>query len=209
MEAVRLIGNEQAAQTDASGGRTNNNPILPIPSSSCAGNPSPKAVNVGDITQQVDLIAFICGCLSLWEAQEAAKRRTSAIKPQLHLNPSLCPIQNLLNDLDTAYLLLPEEETRRQKPWMGGLNMTALVMLEQRAYGSYHLMLNTTPSGINPAHVVLNYTTSGTLHGLSKMPYARDSRRAIGDARFRLMYPGMDYYNVSSPDLGFRYQDGE
>ena len=115
----------------------------------------------------------------------------------------------MLNDLDTAYLLLPLDDTRAQKPWIGGLNMTALRMLEQRAYGSYHFMLNTTPSGINPAHIVLNYTTSGTRHGLSKMPYVRDSRRAIGVDRFRLMYPGMDYYNASQPSLGFHYNDCE
>lgn len=53
--------------------------------------------------------------------------------------------QNLLNDLDSAYLLLSLNDTLHQRPWMGGLNMTALRMLEGRAYGSYHYMLNNTP----------------------------------------------------------------
>lgn len=74
-------------------------------------------------------------------------------------------------------------------------------MLEQRAYGSYQYMLNNTPSELGDVRdrIALNYTTSGTAHGLSKMPYLRDSRRAIGVDNYRLPYWPMDYSNKSEP----------
>jgi hypothetical protein len=36
--------------------------------------------------------------------------------------------------------------------------------------------------------LTLNYTTAGTRHGLSKVPYLRDTRRAIGLGGFRLLH---------------------
>ena len=98
--------------------------------------------------------------------------------------------QNLGNDLDTAYCLLNLEDTRAEaaKGWRGGLNLTALRMLEDRAYGWFHYMKNVSKL-VDPSYesrLVINRTTSGTSHGLSKMVYWRDTRRAA--SAFRLMH---------------------
>jgi hypothetical protein len=80
--------------------------------SHCAGNTSLFAVNVGDVTQQ-----------------------------------------NLGNDLDDAYLLLPPEAalaqmaaaaggTGEETGWTGGINLTALRMAEDRAYGYFSHLRN-------------------------------------------------------------------
>lgn len=115
--------------------------------------------------------------------------------------------QNLGNDLDSAYVLLPQQEAVRQRPWQGGVNLTALRMLEGRAYGYYHWMRNNTPSGVDPSRIILNRTASGTGHGLSKWPYLRDSRRGVGLGDFRLQYWAEDYYNTSQPLYGYHFND--
>lgn len=117
--------------------------------------------------------------------------------------------QNLLNDLDAAYLLLPLNIAKQQRPWQGGINLTALEMLEGRAYGSYHYMLQNVPADLQHvrSRLALSYATPGTRHGLSKMPYLRDSRRAIGMQNFRLMKSAFDYYNASNPGIGYRFND--
>lgn len=117
--------------------------------------------------------------------------------------------QNLINDLDSAYLFLPLEDAKRQVPWASGVNLTALAMLEGRAYGSYHYMLNTTPPELGPIRdrLALDYTTSGSAHGLSKMPYLRDGRRAIGVDNFRLTYAPFDYANATEPRIGYHFDD--
>eukprot|EP00730_Choanoeca_flexa_P013337 TRINITY_DN5212_c0_g1_i2.p1 TRINITY_DN5212_c0_g1~~TRINITY_DN5212_c0_g1_i2.p1 ORF type:complete len:656 (+),score=135.69 TRINITY_DN5212_c0_g1_i2:31-1998(+) len=116
--------------------------------------------------------------------------------------------QNLGNDLDTAYILLPIQDVKAQRPWKGGLDPAALRMLEDRAYAYFHWMNTTAPNADWSQRIVLNYTTAGTGHGLSKMPYLRDTRRAIGLDGFRLTYDkNMNYYNESSPYTGYRFYD--
>ena len=135
----------------------------------------------------------------------------------------------------------------------GGLDVDSLRMLEDRAYGYFHVMQQQAPDSSWPDRIVLNYTTPGkrpppadlpecswgpkpggcchpgTVHGLSKMPYLRDTRRSFGLDGFRsvpaargppllwahrggsvrcsLMYSAFDYYNTSSPETGFRFPD--
>lgn len=113
--------------------------------------------------------------------------------------------QNLGNDLDTGYLFLSLNETQNQRPWMGGVNLTSLQLLEDRAYGYFWLMFNDTPT--EQSHLVINRTSTGTIHGLSKLPYLRDTRRAIGLDNFRLMYESLAYYNSSSPYTAYRFHD--
>lgn len=48
--------------------------------------------------------------------------------------------QNLLNDLDTAYLF-PPIDSLQTTAWNGGVNITALAMLEDRAYGFFSLLV--------------------------------------------------------------------
>ena len=101
--------------------------------------------------------------------------------------------QNLGNDLDTAYLLLSSDDARLQAEggWAGGVNLTAMRMLEDRAYGWFSLLKNSSDvlfgSGFS-TRLDMNRTTSGTLHGLSKMVYWRDTRRAVGVGGFKLVH---------------------
>jgi hypothetical protein len=101
--------------------------------------------------------------------------------------------QNLGNDLDSAYLFPPLEAVRAEAAagWRGGVNLTALYMLEQRSYGWLGL-LQSSAAALEPdewaGRLVLNRTTSGTQHGLSKMVYLRDSRRAVGVDGFKLLH---------------------
>jgi hypothetical protein len=116
--------------------------------------------------------------------------------------------QNLGNDLDTSYVLLSSQDAAAQSPWQGGVNLTALSMLEQRAYGwaTYMIANAPDPAWVNKT-IVLNYTTPGTQHGLSKFPYVRDTRRAIGWQDFRLFYAPLDYYNASNPQVAYVFPD--
>jgi hypothetical protein len=127
----------------------------------CAGNTSLSAVNVGDVTQQ-----------------------------------------NLGNDLDFAYLLLPPGAARAQMTkaaggsgeetgWSGGVNLTALRMAEDRAYGYFSHLKNASAELYGPDwpdRLDMDRTASGTRHGLSKMVYWRDTRRAVGVNGFKLLH---------------------
>ena len=101
--------------------------------------------------------------------------------------------QNSGNDLDSAYLFPSHAAVQAEikRGWRGGLNLTALRMLEDRAFGWYWFMRNSSvfldPTW--PNRLVINRTVSGTAHGLSKMVYLRDTRRAIGIDGYRLTHP--------------------
>ena len=96
------------------------------------------------------------------------------------------------NDLLNAQIMLPLAVAHAQAAaglWAGGINVTALAMAEQRAYAYYHDLVNGTrllyPDELS--HTSLNLTAAGTLMGLAKMPYMRESRRALrGIDGFRL-----------------------
>jgi len=127
--------------------------------------------------------------------------------------------QNLGNDLETAYVPLPSSAVAAQRPWAGGLNLTAVRMLEDRAYGYFHYVRATAPEASMVPRLVLNRTVSGTRHGLSKFLYLRDTRRGFGlppsppprsagwpppaPARpsegFRVMYFDLSQVNASAP----------
>ena len=85
----------------------------------------------------------------------AASCAASPLK-SIHLHPNHCPtlplraqcagntslaavntgdvtqINDKLNDLDSAYVFLPLSAAQQQRPWRGGVNLTALAMLEER-----------------------------------------------------------------------------
>ena len=97
------------------------------------------------------------------------------------------------NDLDLAPpILLPLSEARAQVRagnWAGGVNLTALALAEQRAYGYYWEIMASAEKFLPNAapYLILNRTSSGTPTGLSKMPYLREARRGqFGVEGFRL-----------------------
>ena len=94
------------------------------------------------------------------------------------------------NDLDNAYLLLPLEAARasvRAGEWTGGLNRTALAMLEQRAWGWFWGYRLAVPAKLGDA-MVLSRAASNTTTGLSRLPYLRDTRRSVGLGGFRMQH---------------------
>ena len=96
------------------------------------------------------------------------------------------------NDLDSAYLFPTKAAVLAEikSGWRGGLNLTALRMLEDRAFGWFWFLRNSSVhmDPTMPSRLVMNTTTSGTAHGLSKMVYWRDTRRAIGLDSYRLTH---------------------
>lgn len=101
------------------------------------------------------------------------------------------------NDYINGYMFYPvgSDELNQQLAspgaWRSGVNITALANAEQRAYGFYHWYRNHSSKNITD-YLSLNKTQVGTGHGLTKMPYLRDTRRA---------YAGLDGYRLSYPDL--------
>ncbi|KAA0159782.1 hypothetical protein FNF28_05692 [Cafeteria roenbergensis] len=112
--------------------------------------------------------------------------------------------QNLGNDLDTAYVPLPADLVRAERPWQGGLNLTALRMLEDRAFGYFHYVRSSAPDPAWTPRLTMDRNASGTQHGLSKFIYLRDTRRGFGlpaggtGLGFRLMYYDLSQRNASA-----------
>ena len=106
------------------------------------------------------------------------------------------------NDLYNAYLLAPLSEARasvRNGGYHSGVNLAALRMLEQRAYGWNTALREAAPSAIKQ-QLVLSRASTGTGTGLAKVPYLRGSRRAVGLDGFVLRHASeVATRNTSSP----------
>jgi hypothetical protein len=102
-------------------------------------------------------------------------------------------------------ILLPLAAARAQAAagaWAGGVNLTALALAEQRAYGYYWLLWNSTARYLPTAapFIFFNRTAAGTATGLSKMPYLREARRGqFGVQGFRLCKAPMAVGGESDP----------
>eukprot|EP00750_Incisomonas_marina_P001552 INCI1132.3.p1 GENE.INCI1132.3~~INCI1132.3.p1 ORF type:complete len:495 (+),score=74.00 INCI1132.3:469-1953(+) len=142
-------------------------------------------------TSGVTSKAGSCDYRTIWSYRRASSRKPTEptffevlpgdVSQQNWGNPSG-------NDLDNAYLFQPLETARATVSagqWAGGINLTALEMLEQRAYGWFWAYRSAFPNATDRSRLVLNRNFSGTSHGLSKMPYLRDTRRAVGIDGFR------------------------
>lgn len=80
--------------------------------------------------------------------------------------------------------------------WKGGLNITVLAGAEQRSFGYFHYIKDTAANSTITDYLYLTQLQAGTKHGLSKMPYLRDSRRVKrGLDGFRLLYQHLNYSN--------------
>lgn len=107
------------------------------------------------------------------------------------------------NDFTIDYMFLPDAALD-VSDWSGGLNTTALGMAEQRAYASFHFLVGEAPDAIRPL-LAADRDATGTLHGLSKLPYVRDTRRSFGIGGFRLSYD--DLVSVDGTNLGQHFED--
>eukprot|EP00662_Eupelagonemidae_sp_cell21_P028493 gene28493-33668_t len=120
------------------------------------------------------------------------------------------------NDMAAACLYLPSALANASVAageWAGGVNVTALKMAEDRAYGWFHAMaagaqVDPTRPGPPAERLVLNRTYSGTGNGLVKFPYIRDTRRAVGLNGFRLNHTMMMSSAVKGhPSTGVVFDD--
>jgi arylsulfatase A-like enzyme len=85
------------------------------------------------------------------------------------------------NDYPFGYVFLNKEQTAQSlADWRGGVDLQVLAAAEQRAFSWHRWFKHAAPEGINPTHLALEPSVLGTGHGLAKLPYIRDTRRAIG-----------------------------
>ena len=93
------------------------------------------------------------------------------------------------NDYPFRYLFLSRAEAALERAdWRGGLDLEALAASEDRAFGWHQWFREQAPEGIDPACIALAPAALGTGHGLAKLPYIRDTRRAIGLDGFVLRF---------------------
>lgn len=93
------------------------------------------------------------------------------------------------NDYPFRYLFLSRAEAAFERAdWRGGLDLEALAASEDRAFGWHQWFREQAPEGIDPACIALAPAALGTGHGLAKLPYIRDTRRAIGLDGFVLRF---------------------
>lgn len=93
------------------------------------------------------------------------------------------------NDYPFGYMFKSKTETALEtEDWRGGINLAALAGAEQRAYGWHHWFRMNAPAKFDAEQFSLAGEELGTKHGLAKLPYVRDTRRAIGLDGFILRF---------------------
>jgi hypothetical protein len=93
------------------------------------------------------------------------------------------------NDFPHAYLFTSKAATAAQvADWRGGVDVAALAAAEDRAFAWHQWFRRQAPAGIDPRRIALAPAVLGTGHGLAKLPYIRDTRRAIGLDGFVLRF---------------------
>ncbi|HSO34377.1 MAG TPA: FAD-dependent oxidoreductase [Labilithrix sp.] len=89
------------------------------------------------------------------------------------------------NDYPFGYLFMSRSATAAQRAdWRGGVDLEVMAGAERHAYG-WHSYFK-AQGGEPGARVTLDASVLGTGHGLSKLPYIRDTRRSIGLDGFML-----------------------
>ncbi|WP_425398653.1 FAD-dependent oxidoreductase [Aeoliella sp.] len=110
------------------------------------------------------------------------------------------------NDYPNGYLFLSREETAKQlDDWQGGVDLKTLAAAERQALAWHDWFRQAAPEGIHPDCFTIDGKVLGTTHGLSKVPYVRDTRRSIGLDGFVL-----EFRHLSGPaeqKTGTRFDD--
>jgi hypothetical protein len=113
----------------------------------------------------------------------------------------------LFYSLDSSELLV---QLASPGAWRGGINTSALAAAEQRAYSFYHFFkanASVTHSGDASSFISLNASLAGTLTGLAKMPYLRDTRRSAGGiGNFRIQKSDLSTHGVI-PNTAIQWPD--
>jgi hypothetical protein len=110
------------------------------------------------------------------------------------------------NDYPFSYLFKGRKDTSAElKDWRGGIDLAALGAAERRALAWHYWFKEHAPKPFEPGQVVLDRESLGTGHGLSKLPYIRDTRRSIGLDGFILK--AADLTGPPSQKTGKRFMD--
>lgn len=90
-------------------------------------------------------------------------------------------VKNGGNDYPFGYIFLTRKDTAETvNDWQGGVDLRVMAAAENRAYAWHHWLKRNAPEEFAPEQISLEYGVLGTSHGLSKLPYIRDTRRSIG-----------------------------
>ncbi len=85
------------------------------------------------------------------------------------------------NDYPFGYLFKSRADTSAEvADWQGGIDRSVMAGAEVRALGWHAWFKAHAPEGIDPRQISLDIGVLGTGHGLAKLPYIRDTRRAVG-----------------------------
>ncbi len=92
------------------------------------------------------------------------------------------------NDYGREFFFLSPSDTQRQRDtdqWHGGVDLDAIQNAERLAYGYHYWYREKAPAQYTNRTVLIRSPSStGTCHGLAKLPYLRESRRSIGHENF-------------------------
>lgn len=93
------------------------------------------------------------------------------------------------NDYPGGYLFLSRDDTAAQMDdWQGGVDRETLAAAERQALAWHDWFRRAAPSGVHADCFTIDGQVLGTAHGLSKVPYVRDTRRSIGLDNFVLEF---------------------
>jgi hypothetical protein len=150
-----------------------------------------------------------------WE-RDWEYRRVDATPSSTKASPGETSVINVGggNDLSTDYIFLDgqsaELKAQMSTPgaWRSGVNLTSFSAGEQRAYGFYHWFKEVNASKTIMPYLSLNESLTLTNHGLSKLPYLRDSRRSpAGIEGFRVFKDNLTTPDVHNNKTAFKWPD--
>jgi hypothetical protein len=107
------------------------------------------------------------------------------------------------NDYKDGYVFLSKDQTNNQiADWHGGLNTDTLTKAENHSFSWLRWFIDNSPIKYRN-RVKLDTKTLGTTHGLSKIPYFRDSRRSVGPDNYILTQSEITPQNGSKKGTKF------
>ncbi|HEX6963864.1 MAG TPA: FAD-dependent oxidoreductase [Lacipirellula sp.] len=110
------------------------------------------------------------------------------------------------NDYPFGYLFKSRAAAAVERSdWHGGVDLGVMAAAERRALAWHEWFKRQAPDDIGAERISLNREVLGTAHGLSKLPYIRDTRRSIGLDNFILRFSDMS--GSAQQQIGTKFHD--